>query len=282
MIATGCSSSSAGVRKFYLISLKYNSSSKSSFIKDISDALSSDTGKNGTFNDLRVGYSGICVETQASKNADAEWHCGKKTSDFVPDLGGDPLSLASVGDMYREEVAYVLPLWISLGASVIAFLLLAANNIPFVNVPPITRKIAAAMTAVAMLFLLGSMCLQKVTTEAVQKLVNSLSAGAVEIHLGRADIAFGWAAFGTSLLAAICAGVVTLCEMVVERTQRKAEEVAARSLDKLSGGRVDLEDARNGYSAFARGDSEARKKMGKNGISVAGSLVSKGIAALKK
>jgi hypothetical protein len=282
MIATGCSSSSPGVRKFYLISLKYNSSSKSSFIKNISDALSSDTGKSGIFTDLRVGYSGICVETKADSKADSEWHCGKKTDDFVPDLGGDPLSLASVGDMYREEVAYVLPLWISLGASIIAFLLLAANNIPFVTVPPITRKITASMTVLAMLFLLGSMCLQKVTTEAVQKLVNSLSAGAVEIHLGRADIVFGWAAFGTSLLAAICAGVVTLCEILVEKTQRKAQELAANGVDKVSGGRIDLEDARTGYNAFVRADPEARKKMGKNGISVAGELLGKGIGRLKK
>ncbi|KAA8894928.1 Ca2+ regulator and membrane fusion protein Fig1-domain-containing protein [Sphaerosporella brunnea] len=275
LVATGCSTASPGVRKFYLISLKYDTSSTGSgLLKGLSDAISSDhNGSNGTFASARVGYSGICIETSSPDG----WSCGSQTA---ADVSGDPLQLRRVGEVYLKEIAYVLPLWVALALSSAAFLLVAANNIPLVRAPAATRQAAAAAASLAALLLLASMCLQKVTTEALEKLVASLTDGVVALHRGRAVVGFGWAAFGAALGAALCALLVAACELVAARAQAKAEELAAAAVDKASGGRVDLEQARSGYAAFA--GEGGRKKLGKEGVSIAGNLVGKGLAALKK
>src|SRR5690554_6467911 len=64
IILTGCTSSAPGIRKFHLLSLTYiPDASNTTLIPSINAALSADKS-NVTFNEIRIGYRGICVETE--------------------------------------------------------------------------------------------------------------------------------------------------------------------------------------------------------------------------
>jgi hypothetical protein len=277
LLLAGCTSATPGLRKFYLVSLHYNTeSTKSSIITDLDKVLSSDKGKNGTFNYIRIGYRGICIETKKDNNSDLTWNCAKHGKDIAKDLGGDPLDLVTVGDLYKDKISFSTPLWASLISLGIGFLMVVANCIPVVPIPKITKKIAAGAAGLGALMLLGSMVLQQVTTSAIATLVGHLGMKAVLIHVGHANVGFGWAAFATAFAAAIGTLAVAAAEMAVERIETKTEQLMERGLDKATGGRVGVQDIR-GFNPTAYNpnsfppppqSSESRKTFGKGGISL--------------
>ncbi|KAF8246416.1 hypothetical protein K440DRAFT_662170 [Wilcoxina mikolae CBS 423.85] len=281
LLLAGCTSPTPGFRKFYLVSLHYDTSStKTTVITDLSKLLSSTHSKNGSFSTIRIGYRGICLETKPDNNStDFSWHCGKHGKDIVKDLAGDPLDLVTVGDLYKDKISFSTPLWASLISLAIGFLMVAANCIPAIPIPPITRRIAAGATGGGALMLLGCMVLQQVTTSAIATLVGHLGMKAVVIHVGSANIGFGWAAFATAMAAAVGTIAVAAAEMAVERVRAKGEEVMEKGLDKATGGRVGVQDVRGfaqgglgqGAFTFPPPPTEPRK-FGKNGISFGSSV----------
>ena len=189
LLLAGCSSPTAGIRKFYLLSLRYKSGH------------------------ARIGYGGICTESQSDANTtDENWNCG----------GG-----ASV-------VGYSLQA--ATGTLVVTALLVIVNCIPTFTVPAITRTIASATASLGMLLLLGCMILQHVTSKFVN-LVGQLSAGAFESKIGYANVAFGWSAFACTSIAAV--GLVAVAQ--VEATVAKAEQVTDKA-QGLAGDRFQMQD----------------------------------------
>lgn len=268
LLLVGCTSPTAGIRKFYLLSLRYNPESKSSLISDLDSLLSSDRGPNGTFNNVRIGYRGVCVEARRDENAtDADWHCGWRTPDVFTDLAGDPLDLLKVADLYKDRISFSTPLWAATVTLAVAALLVIVNCIPAIPIPAVTRKIASAAASFGMLLLLGCMMLQQVTSSTVDNLVTQLGVGAIDIDIGYANVAFGWAAFACSVLAAVGVTAVAAAEAAVVRAQTKAELMATIGLEKATGGRVDLNDFRQFTNATAApsgaGNTDRRKEFAK-------------------
>ncbi|KAF8534058.1 Ca2+ regulator and membrane fusion protein Fig1-domain-containing protein [Trichophaea hybrida] len=257
LLLSGCTSPSPGIRKFYLVSLQYNTeSTKTTVITDISKLLSSSHSKN----------------------------------DIVKDLAGDPLDLVTVGDLYKDKISFSTPLWASLISLAIGSFMVLVNCIPAIPIPPITRRIAAGAAGCGALMLLGCMVLQQVTTSAIATLVGHLGMKTVVIHVGSANIGFGWAAFATAMAGAIGTIAVAAAEMAIERAKAKGEEVMEKGLGKATGGRMGVQDVRNFTQpgGFAQGGlgqgaftfpppptepTELRKKLGKNGISLVGNLL---------
>lgn len=234
MLIAGCTSPIPGVRKFYLISLKYNpDASKSQIVTGLDKLLKSDKGDSQVFSDVRIGYSGICIETKKKGDkGNGSWRCSKHARDISKDMAGDPVNLIRVADLYKDKISFVTPLYMATCALVVAFLMVLINCVPVIPVPAATRKIATAAAATGSLMLLGCMSLQHVTSAAISTLVSELGMNAVLVHIGDADAAFGWAAYALSALAALA----TLAVAVAEHLANKAQAVADAPIGFLEKG----------------------------------------------
>jgi lysylphosphatidylglycerol synthetase-like protein (DUF2156 family) len=117
-------------------------------------------------------------------------------------------------------------------------------------IPKITHKIAAGAAAIAALSLCGGMTLQHITAAAVATLVVRMGMDAVDVAVGTANQAFGWAAFALTVLATVGVCAVVVVEIVTEKARMAAE----RKAEDLVGVNVTtaVRDAAGG-SAGARG-----------------------------
>jgi len=253
LIISGCSSTSPGIRKFYLLSLRYNSTTLSkaeSAISDISNLFShkNSSNNNDTFQELRISYRGLCLETENST-----FVCGRNGK-ALGDIHDDPLDLVKVGDTYQEKVSFTVPLWAALAFLIITWLMVLPNTIPAIPIPAITRKIAGVAAPLGALILMGAMVLQQVTTKAISTLVGELGLGAVVAHVGHGNEVFGWAAFALAAVAAMCCAAVAAAEWAVEKAQHRAEVLMARGVEagmsKATGGRMGMEDLESLKSGF--------------------------------
>lgn len=158
-ILTG--STAPGLRKFYLISLRYNTDSNASkIIGSLDDLFSSDKGKV-SFSNIRVGYRGLCIEHSQG------WDCAKDGAALghaAGDIGGDPLDLVAIADIYRNKISFSFPIWVAVIALAVGWLGVAVNCIPGIPIPAWTKKVAAAGCTLGSLALLGAMVLQQVTS----------------------------------------------------------------------------------------------------------------------
>lgn len=236
-ILTG--STAPGLRKFYLISLRYNpDASASKILGSLDDLLSSDKGKV-SFSNIRVGYRGLCIEHSNG------WDCAKDGTTLghiAGDISGDPLDLVSIADIYRNKISFSFPIWVAVIALSIGWLGVALNCIPGIPIPAWTKKVAAAGCTLGSLALLGAMTLQQVTSGAVSTLVDKMGMDAVEIHIGTANIGFGWAAFALSMLATIGVTAIVAAEWGVAAAQAKALEKTTEVMERATGGRFSTVD----------------------------------------
>lgn len=158
-ILTG--STAPGLRKFYLISLRYNTDSGATkLIGKLDGLFSSDKGKV-TFSNIRVGYRGLCIEHSEG------WDCarnGAAIGHAAGDVSGDPLDLVAIADIYRDKISFAFPVWVAVVSLGIAWVCVALNCIPGIPIPAWTKKIAAAGCTLGSLALLGAMVLQQVTS----------------------------------------------------------------------------------------------------------------------
>ncbi|KAI5790311.1 Ca2+ regulator and membrane fusion protein Fig1-domain-containing protein, partial [Geopyxis carbonaria] len=185
----------------------------------VSDILSDDKG-NSTFSSVRIGYRGVCIESTTGKDKDSSWTCAPTGSEiFGSSLGGDPIDLVSIGDVFKDKISFSTPLIVSAIFLGLAWLCVAINCIPAIPIPAVTRKVAAVSASAGTLLFCGAMVLQQVTTGAVETLVARLGVGAVLIDVGNADIAFGWAAFALAVVAAVATAAVAAAEYAVAKAQ---------------------------------------------------------------
>lgn len=186
-------------------------------VSGLEQVLEADNQSSTTFQSLRVGYRGVCVLYNSTDEASAEWDCSTHTGHFG-NLGGDPLDLVSVAEIYRNKISFSVPLWCSVAFLGVTWLTIFPNLLPF-DVPYIVRQIAAMSICAATLLLLGAMVLHQVTTVAVEALVTKLDMNAVDIERGAAVIVFGWAAFALATLAAMFVGALVAIEPPMERSR---------------------------------------------------------------
>lgn len=114
-----------------------------------------------SFSNIRVGYRGLCIEHSEG------WSCAKDGATLghvAGDIGGDPLDLVAIADIYRDKISFSFPIWIAVVSLAIGWLGVAVNCIPGIPIPSWTKKVGAAGCTLGSLALLGSMTLQQVTT----------------------------------------------------------------------------------------------------------------------
>ena len=155
-------SSTPSLRKFYLIELSYDTDTKtpSPVIGNLTSLISSDHG-NKTFSTIRVGYRSLCIDHGG------DWECARDAKALnltAKEVGGDPLQLVAVGDIYRKRISFSAPIWASLIALAVAWIATGVSCMPVIPVHPVFKKVAAGSAALATVTLLGGMVLQNVTS----------------------------------------------------------------------------------------------------------------------
>ncbi|CUS12731.1 unnamed protein product [Tuber aestivum] len=240
-------SSTPSLRKFYLIELSYDTdtSSPSPVIANLTSLISSDRG-NKTFSTIRVGYRSLCIDHNG------DWECARDAKALnltAKEVGGDPLELVAVADIYRKRISFSTPVWASLVVLGIAWIATAISCLPVIPVHPVFKKVAAGAAVLATVTLLGGMVLQNVTSTAVATLVNQLGLTAINVHLGNMIPAFGWSSFALTLLAAIGLAAVVVTEYTLEKTQEKVTRRAEEALSRGTGGRIGPAEVREWKNA---------------------------------
>lgn len=292
LIISGCTSSAPTVRKFYIVSLRYEDSNTSDLVGNVADFLKKDDGGVERLNTLRVGYRGVCVEgsmedsnsQNSSTTSPQSWTCTRHPGD-LPHLTHDPLNLYTLSNILLTRITFSTPLWVALACLATGWLALLPNTLSLPFIPPphiITRKIAAASSALGSLFLLGLLMLHQVTISSVTELVIKLTMGVVNADAGTAIPAFGWSAFALASVAAAGLTALLVAEMAVESAKRRAEECLEAGLAKAG---VDKEMLR-GFRASAgkveqpsNGDGENFSRLKAGGLSLATQLCHKGMEA---
>jgi hypothetical protein len=212
--------------------------------------LKVDKSGNNTFSTLRVGYRGVCILSSSKSDSSPSWRC-TGTGSSQGNFQSDPLDLVAVGDLYKDHISFSTPVWAATILYAIALIMVAVNSIPFIPIPPITRKIAGVAAVLGCLALLGAMVLQQVTMDAVVMLVKGLGLGLVDIEVGKEVTAFGWAAFAVGLLGSVGCGAVAIAEIAVEKVKGKAGDMVEK--------RLGVEMGNLGEGSKGRGVSEPKK-----------------------
>lgn len=85
---------------------------------------------------------------------------------------------------------------------------------------------------------------------------------AVEIHIGNANIGFGWAAFALALLATISVTAIVIAEWGVAAAQAKVLEKGEEALEQATGGRFSTVDFRSDVEHQPTKPEETRRSLG--------------------
>ncbi|EPS43724.1 hypothetical protein H072_2325 [Dactylellina haptotyla CBS 200.50] len=206
------------------------------FKQTVEDLIAEDSmNATITFNHARVSYSGICVEVTSNEGIKgSQWRCGNVNTTEVlgATAGGDPFDLISVAAFYKDKIAFSLPWWVAtvcLGVAMFCQMILA---IPFLPIPPVVQKVAAVLSIIGCLALLGGLVLQHVAANTVASLSYKMTMGTVNAHVGRMNQALGWSGFALSLLASIGIWVVVAAEMALEKGEQMMDRAAQAAYDK--------------------------------------------------
>jgi len=230
LILAGCTTPTPILRNFELITLSYHPSKEpKSIIPSLDSLLKVDKSGTNTFSTLRVGYRGVCILSSSKSDSSPSWKC-TGTGSSQGNFESDPLDLVAVGDLYKDHISFSTPVWAATILFAIAWIMVSVNNIPFIPIPPVTRKIAGVAAVLGSLVLLGAMVLQQVTMSAVVMLVKGLGLGVVDIEVGKEVTAFGWAAFAVGVLGSVGCAAVAVAEIAVERVKGKAGDMMEKRL----------------------------------------------------
>ncbi|KAF3938065.1 hypothetical protein ABW19_dt0203393 [Dactylella cylindrospora] len=214
--------------------------------KQAVQSLIAEDNNNATiqFSHARVSYSGICVEVESMEGIKgSQWICGNMNTTEVlgATAGGDPFDLIGVAMYFKDKIAFSLPWWVATVSLGIAMACQMVLMIPFLPIPPVVQKVAAVLSILGCMALLGGLVLQHVASHTVASLSNKLTMGTVNAHVGRMNQALGWSGFALSLLASIAVGVVVAAELALE----KSEQMFDKGVDKA----VDMAASRSPFSS---------------------------------
>ncbi|KAK6348830.1 hypothetical protein TWF730_009598 [Orbilia blumenaviensis] len=201
-------------------------------------SLIQDDNMNSTiqFNHARVSYSGICVEVISMEGIKgAQWICGTVNTTEVlgATAGGDPFDLIGIAAFFKDKIAFSLPWWVSTVCLGVAMLCQMVLMIPFLPIPPVVQRVAAVLSLLGCMALLGGLVLQHVASSTVASLALKLTIGTVNAHVGRMNQALGWTGFALSLLATIGIWVVVAAEMALEKGERMIDQAADAAIGKV-------------------------------------------------
>jgi hypothetical protein len=115
---------------------------------------------------------------------------------------------------------------------------------------------------------------------AVTTLVDKMCMEAVEIHIGTADVVFGWSAFGLAILATIGVTAIVIADWGVAAAQAKALAKSEELLANATGGRLQMKDLRTDVENYPAKPDSTHPSLGTS--SLRGVAMEKGIDFGKK
>ena len=80
------------------------------------------------------------------------------------EVGGDPLQLVTVGEIYRKRICFSAPIWASLVALGVAWMVTSVSCPAVIPVQPVFRKAGSGEVVLATVILLGRIVLKNVTS----------------------------------------------------------------------------------------------------------------------
>lgn len=299
LILAGCTTSTPTIRNWYLVSFKYNTDSEfykkmqqfyeakdkvndvknqvketinnttdtiQQTVDDLNPFNKRDDSSEPSFNEIRVGYRALCIETTHG------WDCARSSDKLATqDISQDPLQLVDIAGIYKDKIIWSLPFWVTVTCTGLAYLMVFANAIPIpcLYISPVTKKVAAGALAIASVSALGAMVLSGVISSSVSTIVDKVTLDAIEVHNGRMVLVFGWTVF--SLVTASFIGVfaVVVAEWGVNKVAAAVEEHAEKGMTAAGFGRNEREGINSRLDAIKKGHG---LKGLQNGFSFAHSL----------
>ena len=285
IILAGGTSDAPVLRNNYLVSFKYNTDSEfyktlekiyaaKGKVEEIKDTVSDkvDDAKDTvtdvdlnpfsklakraddkpTFSEIRVSYRALCVETSEG------WDCAPSVDELPEqDISRDPLELIAVAGMYQDKIVWSVPFWITVASTALAFVMVVVNAIPlpFITVPLWTKKVALGSLALASVSSLAAMLLASVTSSSISTLVSTITLDAIEVHIGKMHVTFGWTVFSLVTASGLGVCAVVVAEWGANRVNKVVEGAAEKAIDRATGGRAtlgDVEAARGGLGGLGR------------------------------
>lgn len=273
LILAGSSSPSATLRNWYLVSFKYNTNSEfyktlesiysaKDKITDTKDKVDDTIDKlnpfnkrdseQPTFNEIRVGYRGLCVDTSHG------WECASNAAKLsTQDIGKDPLQLVEIADMYKDKIVWSLPFWLCVGATALAWIMVIVNAVPIpITIPAWTKKIAAGCLAIAAVSSLGAMVLAGVISSSVSTIIDKITVDAIQVHIGRTNLCFGWTVFALVTVSMLGVCAIVVAEWGVNKVTAAVEAQAEKGVNAATGrrfGKSDVENASARLDALKKG-----------------------------
>ncbi|KAF8418006.1 hypothetical protein BGX38DRAFT_1243044 [Terfezia claveryi] len=236
LILAGSTSPSATLRNWYLVSFKYNTNSE--FYKTLESIYSAkdkitdtkdkvhDTidklnpfskrdSEQPTFSEIRVGYRGLCVDTSHG------WECAYNAAKLsTQDIGKDPLQLVEIADI----------------STAVAWIMVIVNAVPIpITMPAWTKKVAAGCLAIAAVSSLGAMVLAGVISSSVSTIIDKVTVDAIQVHIGRTDLCFGWTVFALVTVSMLGVCAIVTAEWGVNKVTAAVEAQAEKGVNAATG-----------------------------------------------
>ncbi|KAF8445317.1 Ca2+ regulator and membrane fusion protein Fig1-domain-containing protein [Terfezia claveryi] len=262
LILAGSTSPSATLRNWYLVSFKYNTNSE--FYKTLESIYSAkdkitdtkdkvhDTidklnpfskrdSEQPTFSEIRVGYRGLCVDTSHG------WECAYNAAKLsTQDIGKDPLQLVEIADMYKDKIVWSLPFWLCVSSTAVAWIMVIVNAVPIpITMPAWTKKVAAGCLAIAAVSSLGAMVLAGVISSSVSTIIDKVTVDAIQVHIGRTDLCFGWTVFALVTVSMLGVCAIVTAEWGVNKVTAAVEAQAEKGVNAATGGRFGMSEVQN-------------------------------------
>jgi len=194
-----------------------------------------ETNSNITFQEVRVGYSGICVEVASDAGIKGDtWICGtvNATESLGATTGGDPFDLIGIALYFKDKIAFALPWWISVVCLGLAFLCQFVNSIPFFPIPPIVQRVGCGLSILGTGCLLAGLVLAHVSSNTVATLAGQLTLNTINAHVGSMNQALGWASFALSFLASMGISLLVAADLALRRAERMADRTIDTAVNK--------------------------------------------------
>ncbi|KAI0840805.1 Ca2+ regulator and membrane fusion protein Fig1-domain-containing protein [Hypoxylon sp. FL0890] len=222
ILLAGCSSSN-GLRNVYLLSLSYKPKSTTPWTDplqvnpSIGDTFSNALSRsNSTIQQINISHMSMCVELLSGT-----WICGSDAQDLVNDIKGDPQSdpfnLIWAADKFQNESLFYPLIFVAIIFTFVSILLLATfpgwqeevdpetgSNREIKKFPSRTvSNTALALSSLATLLSFVSVFWQHIASACALTLLQTLTYGTVEIHVGPAAMICGWFGFGMICLSSL-------------------------------------------------------------------------------
>ncbi|KAF8420985.1 Ca2+ regulator and membrane fusion protein Fig1-domain-containing protein [Tirmania nivea] len=265
LILAGSTSRSPTLRNWYLVSFKYNTNSEfyktlesiysakdkvtdvKDKVTDVKDKVDDTLDKinpfnkrdsdEPSFNEIRVGYRGLCIDTSHG------WECAYSAAKLsTQDIGKDPLHLVQIADIYKDKIVWSLPFWLCVSATAAAWIMVIANALPIPMIPVWTKKVAAGCLAIAAVSSLGAMVLAGVISSSVSTIIDKVTVDAIEVHIGRTVLCFGWTVFALVTVSMLGVCAIVVAEWSVNKATTFVEAQAEKGLNTATGGKFGLSD----------------------------------------